>query len=194
MLKDDIILHEKSRGLVSIFDSTRNLKLQNMFDLSHKQPRPFTNNDTVLQNLDYTSGNESINEEDYYNNKITKIINEIIKHRILIKLKKNIMSLVDGKIILFSDLIKVMCSYNSFNYRITLDELDRDNLEKILDYLDIIEWNKSKYMWENKDDELNKWFKGIEKMVELEEVLYFFKFKIKNYFFYFIYFEFIIII
>ena len=110
-------------------------------------------------------------EMNFYDNKITKIIDEIKKNRILIKLKKNVMSLVDGRIIWFSDLIKILCSYNSFNYRLTLEELDRDSLDKILDFMDIIEWDKSRYIWENKYEELNKWFDNIENLEQFEFVI-----------------------
>ena len=178
ILKDDLQLPSKpGRKLVSIFDSSHYLKEKNIgLNPNVNKNRSFINenDNALLPSLEQPNQIE-IKEEDAeevsYNTKITKIVHEIMKHRILIKLNKNVMSLVDGKIILFSDLIKIMCSYNSFNYRINLDELDRENLEKILDYLDIIEWNKSRYMWENKEDELNKWYKSIDNILEFEQVI-----------------------
>jgi len=175
LLKEEIPLPSKiNRPFQSIFDSARYLKDKNQpISVTNKNRRSNSNENLVLPNLDLQKSNEGKVDEDdeeYYHTKISKIVLEIMKHRILIKLKKNIMSLVDGKIICFSDLIKIMCSYNSFNYRIDLEELDRENMEKILDYLDIIEWNKSRYMWENKEEELNKWYNGIENMLELEQV------------------------
>lgn len=180
ILKEDIQLPLKPPGkkLVSIFDSSHYKKQTNL-DLhpNIEKNRSFSNEKEIKELSNIEQSNQIENkiedeaEEEFYNTKVTKIVHEIMKHRILIKLKKNIMSLVDGKIILFSDLIKIMCSYNSFNYRINLDELDRDNLEKILDYLDIIEWNKSRYMWENKEDELNNWFHCIENLFEFERVI-----------------------
>ncbi len=173
ILKNDIQLPARlGRKLVNIFDPS-NYKKEKNLDLNPKEikNRSFSNENENKELPNFEQANqEEEKEEKFYNNKITTIVNEIIKHRVLIKLKKNIMSLVDGKIILFSDLIKIMCSYNSFNYRIILEELDRENLEKILDYLDIIEWNKSQYMWENKEDELNKWFHSIESIHEFEQV------------------------
>ena len=173
LLKEDIQMPPKQRKLVSIFDSSRYLKDKKLpLDTNtNKSPIKGSNDNIIFPNFENIKAIENQEkEEEFYNNKITKIVDEIIKHRILIKLKKNIMSLVDGRIICFSDLIKIMCSYNSFNFRINLDELERDNLEIILDYFDIIEWNKSRYMWENKEEDLNKWFNGIGNIVELEEV------------------------
>lgn len=182
ILKDDLQLPPRTgRRLQSIFDPSHYQSDKNLpLNLNTIKSRPLSNDHIMLPNLDQPNSienpkvNENENEkeeEEFYNTKITKIVHEIMQHRILIKLKKNIMSLVDGKIILFSDLIKIMCSYNSFNYRINLDELDRENLEKVLDYLDIVEWNKSRYMWENKEDELNKWFVSIDNILEFEQVI-----------------------
>jgi hypothetical protein len=172
LLKDDIHILQKSREIKNIFDSSRYMKDKKPSSISPNKLLNVSQNEKIdkvnKENEISIENNEKM--KDFSDFKVTKILDEIIKHRILIKLKKNIMSLVDGRIICFSDLIKIMCSYNSFNYRINLDELEREYLEKILDYLDIIEWNKSRYMWENKEEELNKWYGSIDNIVGLEEV------------------------
>ena len=155
------------RKIVNIFDPSTYLKNPK---INQKVEIPLIKDDKNKQK------EEKEDEEDdgkFYTNKLARIVEEITKHRILIKLKKNIMSLVEGKIIIFSDLIKNLCSYNSFNYRINLDELNRDDLERILDFLDIIEWNKSRFMWENKEEELNKWYNSLDNISDIEEVCFF---------------------
>lgn len=184
MIKDDIELPKNKKEIISIFDSTRLMKEKNLALNSSPNKNANTIYDEklemiVIENNKYIDNEAQVNKElekefDYYNNKFNRLIEDIMKQRILIKLKRNIMSLVDGRIICFSDLIKIMCSYNSFNYRINLDELDRDHLEKILDYLDIIEWSKAKYLWENKEEELTKWYHSLGNIVEFEEVCIFF--------------------
>jgi len=175
ILKDCIQLPKPGKKLLSIFDSSHYNKENNLpLNPSTTKNRSLSNENITLPHPEAPNSieiKEKNPEEEFYNTKITKIVHEIMNHRILIKLKKNIMSLVDGKIILFSDLIKIMCSYNSFNYRINLDELDRESLEKILDYLEIIEWNKSRYMWENKENELNKWYNSFENILDFEQVI-----------------------
>jgi hypothetical protein len=162
----------QNRKIVNIFDESTYQK-----DLKPKEIDKVKENNEITikekeeKEIKEKDNKEKENEEKIYTNKLAKIVEEITKHRILIKLKNNIMSLVEGKIIMFSDLIKYLCSYNSFNYRINLDELNRDNFELILDFLDIIEWNKSRFIWDNKEDELNKWYNSLDNVSEIEEVI-----------------------
>lgn len=173
---------DPNKRILNIFDSStysnsKNLKTKDKKETLSENYKEKENTEILFEKESLAEKEKEIieekekdEEEKIYTNKLAKIIEEITKHRILIKLKNNIMSLVEGKILLFSDLIKYLCSYNSFNYRINLDELSRDNFELILDFLDIIEWNKSRYMWDNKEDELNRWYNGLFSVSEIEEV------------------------
>lgn len=103
--------------------------------------------------------------------KFNQIVDDIMRKKILLKLKKNITILVDGKILKFSDLMKQLCSSSSFNYRLTLETISRENFLKIIEFIDIIEWNKQKYMFDIKAGELNNWYENnFHIMSNLEEV------------------------
>lgn len=103
-----------------------------------------------------------------------KIIEEITKRKILLKLKHNISYFVDGNIIRFSEYIKLLCCSNSFNYRITLESVDVEIFSKIVEFLNILDWRKEKFVIETKMKELDNWKdSNIAFMSKIEKVIYY---------------------
>lgn len=103
-------------------------------------------------------------------------VEEIMKRKILLKLQKSITFIVDGRIIRFSDLIKSLCSRNKFDYRINLETIDRQYLLSIIDFIEILEWNKEKFVFDVKAEELNNWYEINKKdMLGIESTARFLK-------------------
>ena len=66
--------------------------------------------------------------------------------------------LVDGRIIKFSELLKLQTSCSNFDYKLNLEQVERRDLTKICEYLAVIEYNKSDYIEDIKAEELENWF------------------------------------
>jgi hypothetical protein len=84
-------------------------------------------------------------------------LKKIISKNILIKFNLGITYIVKGKIIMFSDFIKLLCTTNDFDFRLELP-VDVDEFRKILEFLDILEWNKQHFMFQVKVEELKCWY------------------------------------
>jgi hypothetical protein len=102
----------------------------------------------------------------------TELINELVKKQILIKLNKNMTYIADGRLIKFSNLIKQLsCNAKSFNHRLNLENLDKETFSVIMDFLEIVEWNREKFIFDIKMDELSNWYEYNKKnMNNIEEM------------------------
>jgi hypothetical protein len=93
-----------------------------------------------------------------YDDLFIDVLDQIMSKTILIKFKDSHSHMVNGKIILFSDLIKLQCANKKFNFRLDLSKVQLLDFLKISDFLNIIDWRKDKYMFEIKQEELNGWY------------------------------------
>lgn len=118
----------------------------------------FTNVDNILANVSNNSSSNALN--------FTDIVNEIMKKKMLLKLNKNVTYIVDGRIIHFSNLLKQLCcNCQNFNYRLNLELVDRELFIIILDFIEIINWNKENFIFDIKREELNNWYESNKKML-----------------------------
>lgn len=93
--------------------------------------------------------------------KFSQIVDQIVDKNILLKLHKNNITIVDGRILYFSSFIKSLCcNTKDFNCRLNLENVERDILTLIIQFITIVEWNSEKYMFEIKSDELNTWYEN----------------------------------
>ena len=121
----------------------------------------------VLENLQLTNNklDDSIVQKEKHL-KYTNILDEILKQRIMMKLKNNYSLLVDGRIIKFSEMLKLTSACANFDYKVNLENINKTEFSKIIDFLQIIEWNKSSYIEEIKAGELNNWYIKIQNQTE----------------------------
>jgi hypothetical protein len=127
-------------------------------------------------NLSQKNMNLNISEADLdIPYKFSTILEEIMKKKIMLKLHKNVTYIVDGRIIRFSDLIKLLCTSKSFSYRLSLEAVEREPFSMLIDFIDILEWSKEKFLFDVKADELNTWYdinhKSLDKVEELSRYL-----------------------
>jgi hypothetical protein len=86
------------------------------------------------------------------------MLDQIMSKTILIKFKDSQTHMINGKIIMFSEFIKLQCTNKKFNYRLDLPKVSLFEFLKVNDFLNIIDWRKDRYMFEIKQDELNGWY------------------------------------
>jgi hypothetical protein len=100
-----------------------------------------------------------------------ELFEKLLRQKIFLKLHKNVTYVVDGRIIQFSNLIKQLISTMLTKLRITLENVHRDTLEKIIDFIEILQWRKEIFYFDIKSDELNNWYqKNIHEMDKIEEL------------------------
>lgn len=90
--------------------------------------------------------------------RINHIIDRIVESKILLKLNGKLSLYVDGRIIKFSELIKLCSCKASFNYRLTFESLERDTIHIIIEFLEIIDWKFTPYTYKVKLPELDSWY------------------------------------
>jgi hypothetical protein len=107
----------------------------------------------------------------------SNIINQIVNKKILLKLHKNNNYYVDGRILYFSSFIKrLCCTSKDFNFRLDLDNVEREIFSIIVQFLNIIDWETESYMYDIKVDELNSWFEtNLSIMNKIEETAVYLK-------------------
>lgn len=87
-----------------------------------------------------------------------QIFEEILNRKILLKLKKNLSYFVDGRIIKFSELIRLHSCNNKFDNKLTYEDVDRHTLIIIVEFLEIIQWKHHQYTFDAKLPELDCWW------------------------------------
>lgn len=112
-------------------------------------------NCSTNMNMDHTS--EEFNE-DNIKYKFIDLLHEITQKRILLKLNRNSTLIVPGKIIHFSELIKKLCCASNFDYKLTLETVDRNILEIILEFFEILDWRLENFFFELKSHQLKNWY------------------------------------
>jgi hypothetical protein len=126
---------------------------------------------SVLNNIDDNNNNDYMK----YNHLFSDIIDQIMSKTILIKFKDSLTHIINGKIIMFSEFIKLQCSNKKFNFRLELKKISLPDFLKVNDFFNIIDWKKDKYMFEIKQEELNGWYNtniaDMDKIIEICENL-----------------------
>jgi len=84
-------------------------------------------------------------------------LHEILQKNILFKLNKNATLVVPGKIIRFSELIKKLCCSSNFDFKLTLETVDRTILEMIIEFFEILDWRLEDFFLELKSEDLKHW-------------------------------------
>lgn len=89
---------------------------------------------------------------------LREIIDNIVKKPILLKFAVGSSLHVDGRIFFFSDYIKNLTSKKSFDNRIILDNVDLRCTKRIIEFLEVLNWNDNPKQFVLKSEELNNWF------------------------------------
>lgn len=87
-----------------------------------------------------------------------KILDEILSRKILLKLKNNLSYYIDGRIIKFSELIRLHSCDLNFDNKLTYENINRKILIIIVEFLEIISWKHHQYTFSSKLPELDCWY------------------------------------
>lgn len=87
-----------------------------------------------------------------------KILDEILSRKILLKLKNNLSYYIDGRIIKFSELIRLHSCDLNFDNKLTYENINRKILIIIVEFLEIINWKHHQYTFSSKLPELDCWY------------------------------------
>lgn len=101
------------------------------------------------------------------------LVEEIIKGKLFIKMKQDQIILVDGRIIKFSDLIKLLCTKGkiwlkkaNFDYKLTFESAEKKIFTKIIEFYEILEWETNSEMEQRKANELFNWFNSHQNLIK----------------------------
>lgn len=110
------------------------------------------------QNNYYCNAFEGSNKYQIENlNILNSIIDEIVNKKIFLKLKNNLSLYIDGRIIRYSELIKLFCCNNNFDYKLVFNNIDRKILTIIIEFFEINNWKVNPFSFETKFPELDCW-------------------------------------
>lgn len=110
-----------------------------------------------------------IEEKDKEPSEITKlnsIIENIINKEIILKLKKNLSFHVDGRIIRYSELIKLNSCDRKFDYRLNYENIDRQVMTILVEFFKIVNWKIDKFTFKIKFGELDCWYQYNKQYME----------------------------
>ncbi len=92
-----------------------------------------------------------------HKNKLNEIIDDIINKKILLKLKNNLSRYVNGRIIRFSETIKLKCSEAEFDFKVSLENVDRDIMNIVISFFEVVNWKVNSTTFKNYFSELENW-------------------------------------
>lgn len=87
-----------------------------------------------------------------------QIFEEILGRKILLKLKNNLSYFIDGRIIKFSELIRLHSCNARFENKLSYESIDRKILIIIVEFLEIIQWKYHQYTFDSMLPELDCWY------------------------------------
>lgn len=103
--------------------------------------------------------------------KINSIIDEILSKKILLKLKDNLSLYIDGRIIRFSETIKLKsCIYN-FDYKLSFMNIDRQIISIIIEFFEVVNWKINPSTFKIRFSELDNWYQYNKKYINEVKVL-----------------------